>query len=126
MKLAKFDNIEWSFDPHGNFYLGLVEGLPENNSGDVVYAKIDPKEILAPHFHKRPTEDGYISFFFFQGGNVKVILPDTEDEIINTNNPFHITFEHLEKHGVENLSEKEVFFEIISAPKYIEGEETRL
>ncbi len=126
MKLAKFEDLKWEYDEEANFHIGLHKNLPDNKNADIVYGKIDPHQSLKTHYHERPDNTGYICFYFFNGGNIRVALPDSTDEVINSNKPFHFTFEHMEKHGVENLANEPIIFEVLSAPKYIEGEETQV
>lgn len=126
MKIVRFDQIKWDYEELGNFYHGYHDDLPANESADIFFAKLDPLQRLHTHFHDRPTKDGYISFHFFNGAHIKIILPDDEDQIINTIESFHVTFDHLEKHGIENLSDTELVFEVIAAPPYVEGEETHI
>jgi hypothetical protein len=37
--------------------------------------------------------------------------------------PFHLTFYGDEIHGITNLSSEPLLFEVICAPKHVEGEE---
>ena len=123
MKIARYDDITWEYEDELNVTMGYNSNLPNNDYADIYFAKIAANSQLSAHYHDRPDPSGYISFHFFQGGHIEVILSDAENQIIKTEKPFHVTFEHMEKHGIHNLSDTEVIFEIISAPKYAEGEE---
>ncbi|NVK52486.1 MAG: hypothetical protein HWD85_06090 [Flavobacteriaceae bacterium] len=122
MKLSYFKDLKWISSPELNCFIGVESNLPSNDNADIVYAKIEGKQKLKKHFHIRPTDSGYESFFFFNGANIKVHLKEKTNHI-KSSLPFHLTFFTKEEHGIENLSDKELVFEVLCAPKHQEGEE---
>jgi len=124
MKVSKFENLKWIYSEEMNISLGIDNNLPKNECADVVFAKLASKQVLKKHYHDREKKISlsYEAFFFFNGGNIKVLLKDGFEEI-NTQSPFHITFYDDFVHGIENLSEKDVVFHVLCAPTHEENEE---
>lgn len=129
MKVVKHSEIEWIRDNAHNMLAGFHDLLPANCSADVMFASIEPGHTLPRHWHTRPldsdgTDNGYESFFFYQGGHIKVLLNNGEQEY-KENEPFTITFYsgEADMHGISNLSSEPVFFQVLTAPRFDENEE---
>ena len=118
MKISHFKDIKWICSPELNCSIGVEANLPSNDNADIVYAKIKGHQKLKKHFHIRPTISGYESFFFFNGANIKVYLKG-EIKHLKSTSPFHLTFFTKEEHGIENLSDRELIFEVLCASKSI-------
>lgn len=123
MKKSFLSDVKWIFSEEMNVAIGVEDGLPSNDAADIVYAKLKSGETLPLHFHNRPTSDGYEAFFFFQGADISIILKDSKVEKIKSDLPFHLTFGDQELHGLINDSERDLVFEVLCAPKHVEGEE---
>lgn len=123
MEMRMLSQVTWLYLEELNIHIGVNDGLPNNLSADVVYAKLAPGATLPLHKHARPTPDGYEAFFFFRGANIELLLSG-ESQIISASEPFHLTFVGDEPHGLVNLDESDLIFEVICAPHYVEGEET--
>ncbi len=122
MKVSKLENVKWIYAEELNVTIGIEDNLPKNGYADVVFAKLAPGQVLKKHYHKRDISNGYEAFFFYNGGNIRVLYKDS-DEIINAKTPFCITFYDELIHGIENLSDEEVVFHVLCAPSHKEGEE---
>lgn len=129
MLMVKNSEIKWINDEKHDMYAGIHEDLPKNKSADVIFAKILPNHELPLHWHKRPLDIdgknvGYESFFFYNGGHILLVLSDGTIEY-NTDEPFTLTFFSGEKeaHGIKNISEKSVEFQVLCAPCFDENEE---
>ena len=127
MKVSKFENLQWIYSEVMNITLGIENNLPKNECADVVFAKLAPKQVLKKHYHSRKTSINlpYEAFFFYNGANIKVLFKDGY-EIINTQKPLNITFYDDFIHGIENLSEEELFFHVLCAPAHEDNEEVLL
>lgn len=121
MKVVKNNELEWFFSEKHNMFGGVHADLPNNNFADVMFAKVISKHTLKLHYHKRK-ENEYESFFFFQGGNIK-ISDGVDYKIINSTDPFTITFFANEPHSITNLDDRDVIFQVITAPRFDENEE---
>lgn len=129
MKIVRHSDIEWVKDDIHDMYSGFHDDLPINESADIMFAKIEPGHTLPLHWHTRPLDfnglpSGYESFFFFQGG--RIILLRRNDSIeYDFDEPFTITFVSGEDdmHGIKNIGNKSVMFQVLCAPKFDDGEE---
>jgi hypothetical protein len=122
MKAVKFEEVKWIYSDELDVYVGLAEDLPENELADIVYARLDPGQTLKRHYHHR-AQDGYEAFFFYNGGHLRVLLDDDASQEFNRTDPFHLTFDHEEIHGITNLSSSVLYFEVLCTPRHVEGEE---
>jgi hypothetical protein len=125
MYYAGLEEVTWSYSYELDVSIGINDHLPCNDLADVVYAKLDPGQTLRVHRHER-SEDGYEAFFFFQGGSIRVIFDNEESREIHNDEPFHLTFHGDEAHGVTNLAENPVLFEVLCTPRHVPGEESIL
>lgn len=126
---VKISDLNWNNDVKHDMYAGVHENLPNNKSADIIFSKILPNHTLPPHWHTRPLDsdgqnNGYESFFFFQGGHILLILKNGEVEY-NTTEPFTLTFFSGEedKHGIKNLGDEPVIFQVLCAPSFTNDEE---
>ena len=129
MRLVKDNEINWVYDEQHDMQAGFHDLLPANESADVMFACIEPGHTLPKHWHTRPldsdgSESGYESFFFYQGAHILLLRKDREIEI-NESSPFTITFFSGEEdsHGIRNLAENPVYFQVLTAPRFSETEE---
>lgn len=122
MKISYFKNVNWLRSEDLNCFIGVEQNLPNNDHADIVYAKLLGFQTLHSHYHIRPVDSGYESFFFFNGADINIHLKGKVEHIKSTT-PFHITFMTREEHGLENLSGEDLIFEVLCAPKHQEGEE---
>lgn len=133
MLFVKNSDLEWAtYDDWHNMDGGFNEKLPSNESADVMFARIKPGNTLGMHYHNRPLDkdgkdNGFESFFFFNGANILLLQKD-EETLIDTSEPFTITFFSHEKemHGIKNIGEKDVIFQVLCAPRFIDTEEIRV
>ncbi len=133
MLLVKNSELEWTiYDDWHNMEGGFSNQLPSNESADVMFAKIKPGETLGVHYHKRPLDsngkdDGFESFFFYQGGDLLLIKKDAEEHL-KIDEPFTITFfsHEEEMHGITNLGKKDLVFQVLCAPKFCDTEEIHI
>lgn len=133
MLIVKNSELEWvTFDDWHNMDAGFSERLPSNDSADVMFARIKPGMTLGMHYHRRPLDlggkdRGYESFFFFQGGNLLLLNKDGE-KLIKTTEPFTVTFfsHEQEMHGIKNIGESDLVFQVICAPKFSDTEEIQV
>jgi len=117
------EEVTWSYSGELNVSIGTSDHLPCSDLADVVYAKLEPGQTLRLHRHER-SGDGYEAFFFFQGASVRVILDNKKYREICNDKPFHLTFHDNEAHGISNLGESTVLFEILCTPRHVPGEES--
>jgi hypothetical protein len=117
------EQVIWSYSNELDVTIGTNDHLPCNDLADVVYAKLEPGQTLRLHRHER-LRDGYEAFFFFQGASIRVILDNEEHREICNDEPFHLTFYGDEAHGVSNLAETPVLFEVLCTPRHVPGEES--
>lgn len=129
MKFVENSELIWNYSEKHDMYAGVNCDLPSNLSADIIFAKVESGHTLAKHYHERPLDVdgkdvGYESFFFFKGGHIKVIGKGFEKEI-NSNEPFTLTFysHEQEMHGIENLGNNDVEFQVLCAPKFDSSEE---
>lgn len=130
MLYVKNSELEWTtFKDWHNMDAGFSDQLPTNQSADVMFARISPGKTLESHYHKRPLDNdgkdnGYESFFFYQGGNL-LLLKRTEEIHLKIDEPFSLTFfsHEEEMHGIKNLGDKDLVFQVICAPRFTEKEE---
>lgn len=122
MKIVKNAEIRWVyFDKHDMF--GRVhDDLPNNEYADVMFAKIIPNHTLHKHWHSRPGNDGYESFFFYQGADIELQLQDS-NVIFHEEEPFTVTFYSNEIHGIKNIGSKDLYFQVLTAPHFSDDEE---
>lgn len=123
MQHSAFEDLTWHYSAELDIHIGVEDNLPNNESGDVVYARLDPGATLKRHFHKRPTADGYEAFFFYRGANMRLLLEDGNERDIHRTAPFHLTFGNDEVHGITNIASEPLYFEVICAPRHVPGEE---
>lgn len=129
MLFVKNSDLEWYADEAHGMSAGVHDDLPENSAADVMFAKIEPGNTLPLHWHKRPScpdgkNDGYESFFFFEGGKF-TLLREKENIEYNLKEPFTITFFSGEEdmHGIKNNDEKPLVFQVLCAPHFDDNEE---
>ena len=128
MIFVKHSDIKWSYSEKHDMDAGVHNDLPANESADIIFARIRAGHTLTPHWHVRPKDqkgqDGYESFFFFNGGKIKVIRKN-ESKIIDLNEPFTLTFHsgQDDMHGIVNLDDKDVEFQVLCAPRFLSDEE---
>lgn len=129
MLFVSNDEINWVDDPKHDMFAGLNDKLPKNKSADIIFAKIMPGHTLPTHWHSRPldidgTDTGYESFFFYQGGHI-LLIQNSEPKEYNTTEPFTLTFFSgiNDKHGIKNLGNNPVVFQVLCAPAFDENEE---
>lgn len=129
MNFVKNSEINWLIDEKHDMKAGVHELLPANLSADVIFASIEPGHCLPKHWHVRPldvdgSDSGYESFFFYQGAHIILLLKDEEIEIDEVE-PFTLTFfsGESEMHGIKNLADKAVTFQVLTAPKFDNNEE---
>jgi hypothetical protein len=94
-----------------------------------MFARIGSGHTLNAHYHVRPADadgkdNGYESFFFFNGGNIVLLTRDGETQY-ELAEPFTLTFfsHEDEMHGIRNLGEEDVVFQVLCAPRFAENEE---
>lgn len=133
MLFVKNSELEWTvFDDWHAMEAGFSDRLPSNKSADVMFARIKPGKTLGVHYHNRPLDldgkdTGYESFFFYKGGKI-LLLRKGKKQIINSDEPFTITFfsHEEEMHGIKNLDSKDLEFQVVCAPKFVETEEVQI
>jgi mannose-6-phosphate isomerase-like protein (cupin superfamily) len=117
-----FDELKWTYSEKHDVYLGINDKLPKNNFADIIFGKIEPNHALKPHYHHRP-DDGYEAFFFFRGGHLELTGNNGEITIYNKKIPFYLNFKSNDIHGMKNVGPEDLYFEVITAPKFIGPEE---
>lgn len=129
MLFVKHSELSWNYSSKHDMDAGVHADLPNNLSADIIFARIKSGHTLTKHYHKRPLDadgsnGGYESFFFFAGGHILLISNDEEKEI-NCNEPFTLTFFSGvdEAHGIKNLGENDVEFQVLCAPRFDSAEE---
>ena len=129
MKVVRNNEIEWVNDTTHDMLAGFNDFLPANNSADIMFASIEPGHTLPRHWHTRPldsdgTDNGYESFFFYQVAQI-IVLRRNEEIEFDEKEPFTLTFYSGEEdmHGIKNLSNKPVLFQVLTAPRFDENEE---
>lgn len=129
MLFVKHSDLIWNYSQKHDMEAGVHNNLPNNLAADIIFARIKSGHTLTKHYHKRPLDidgedSGYESFFFFAGGHIIVIGENYKKEI-SSKEPFTITFfsGRDEAHGIKNLGEKDVEFQVLCAPKFDSSEE---
>lgn len=130
MLIVRNSELEWvTYSDWHNMEAGFSDRLPANESADIMFARLKPGMTLGLHYHERPLDSngndkGYESFFFFRGANMLVLRKDGE-ELIQSTEPITITFfsGEDEMHGIKNLGDDDLIFQVICAPKFSETEE---
>lgn len=129
MLFVKNSDLEWFNDEIHNMSAGVHKNLPNNASADIMFAKIEPGQVLPLHWHTRPldtdgTDSGYESFFFYEGGNF-ILLRENESIEYCLKEPFTLTFFSGEKdmHGIKNMGNKPLVFQVLCAPRFNDNEE---
>jgi hypothetical protein len=122
-KIIKYNELEWNNLEKENVTVGFNPKMVFEHF-DVIHAKIKPKETLKKHFHQRG-ENGQEVFCFYNGGNFKLLLEDSEKEF-DTKEPIYINFSNKEIHGIENLSYKTLEFQVWCSPPFKPDEVTVL
>lgn len=120
MKIIKSDEIKWDLNKEENVYIGFTDKLVFNNDFDIVHAKLEPGQELKKHYHNRPNQ-GHELFFLFNGGHFILKTKDKEKEI-DTEKPIYIYFANKDIHGLKNISDKELEFQLICVPNFKPGE----
>jgi oxalate decarboxylase/phosphoglucose isomerase-like protein (cupin superfamily) len=123
MTHVDFNELKWVYSDKHDCYLGVSDKLPSNTFADIVFAKVLPGHTLKPHYHKRP-QNGYEAFFFFKGGHIELISENGRRTTYRKAIPFYLYFVSNEIHGIRNLGNEDLFFEVICAPKFDPNEET--
>ncbi len=129
MLFVKNSDLQWFMDETHDMYAGVHNNLPVNAAADIMFAKIEPGHTLPIHWHTRPlcpdeSDTGYESFFFFNGGKM-LLLREKENIEYNLNEPFTITFssgEH-DMHGIKNIGDNDLVFQVLCAPRFSDDEE---
>ena len=129
MLFVKNSDLQWLMDEAHDMYASVHDNLPANSAADVMFAKIEPGHTLPVHWHTRPlcqdgSDTGYESFFFFKGGKL-LLLREKENIEYDINEPFTITFssgEH-DMHGIKNIGESDLVFQVLCAPSFSDDEE---
>lgn len=129
MLFVKHSDLSWNYSEKHDMEAGVNNELPSNMSADIIFARVKSGHTLSKHYHIRPkdidgSDNGYESFFFFAGGHILLIGSNYENEI-NSKEPFTITFfsHEDEAHGIKNLGDKDVEFQVLCAPKFDSSEE---
>jgi hypothetical protein len=129
MLLAKSSDLVWQYSEQHDIDVGFSDSLPSNQSADVIFARIRSGHTLSVHYHIRPldadgSDKGYESFFFFNGANIVLITQDGEVSY-ELSEPFTLTFFSHEKemHGIRNVADEDVVFQVLCAPRFDENEE---
>ena len=122
MKIVKNSEIEWIYFDKHDMFGGINENLPNNDFADVMFAKILVGHTLKKHWHSRPSEDGYESFFFFNGAFIELLL-ENKNVIYKEEEPFTLTFYSNEVHGIKNLGTSDLIFQVLTAPHFDDNEE---
>lgn len=129
MLFVKNSDLHWVDDELHDMHAGFHDNLPVNAAADVMFAKIKPNHVLPLHWHTRPlcsdgSNSGYESFFFFNGGHL-LLLKGKESTEYNLQEPFTVTFFSGEKdmHGIKNLGECDLVFQVLCAPRFEDNEE---
>jgi hypothetical protein len=129
MKLVRHSDIKWAYSGKHDMEAGVHADLPFNEAADVIFARIENGHTLPKHYHERPKDidgsnNGYESFFFFRGGDIVLLLKECEQHI-KSDEPFTLTFfsSEDEVHGIKNVGEEPVEFQVLCAPKFSETEE---
>lgn len=120
MKVIKSDDINWNLNKDENVYIGFSENLVFGKDFDIVHAKLKPNQELKKHYHNRPN-NGHELFFLFKGGHFILKTKDKEEEI-KTNKPVYIYFANNDIHGMKNISDKDLEFQLICCPNFKPGE----
>ena len=129
MRIVKNSELNWFEDASHDMSAGIHDDLPANASADVMFAKIESGHTLPMHWHTRPLDadgrnSGYESFFFFEGGDF-LLLRDKQEIRYLIAEPFTLTFLSGEKdmHGIRNIGEKALVFQVLCAPRFDDNEE---
>lgn len=129
MLFVKNSDLEWFNDDNHDMLAGIHESLPSNLAADIMFAKIEPGHCLPKHWHTRPLDlngenNGYESFFFYEGGKF-ILMRNNENVTYDINEPFTLTFFSGEDdmHGIKNIGEKPLVFQVLCAPRFVDGEE---
>ena len=133
MKLVRDSDLQWEkYEDWHNMSAGFHDDLTNNSSADVMFAQIAPGAELGIHYHHRPasadgSSDGWESFFFYCGGNI-ILTGHAGDTPIDSVEPFTVTFGsgESEAHGIRNVGDVPVRFQVICAPRFVDDEEVRL
>ncbi len=120
MRIIKAEEINWKLNEEENVYIGFTEKLVFGNDFDIVHAKLKPGQELKKHYHKRPN-NGHELFFLFNGGHFILKTKDKEEEI-KTDKPIYIYFASGDIHGLKNISDKDLEFQLICVPSFKPGE----
>ncbi len=123
--IKELKDIEWELNEEEDIWIGYSPDLEYTHMG-FIYAKLEPRQELKPHYHKRP-EDGDEIFIFYQKGHI--LLKTVEDGeikekeyIIEEDNPISIAFKNKEPHGIKNIGEEPIIFLALYAPAFVPGE----
>ncbi|MDD3160018.1 MAG: hypothetical protein PHQ98_03555 [Candidatus ainarchaeum sp.] len=121
VKIIKYDELKWNFLEKENVLVGFDQKMIFENF-DVIHAIIKPKEKLKKHWHERGNK-GQEVFCFYNGGHFKLLLENQEKEF-NTTKPIYINFQNHEVHGIENLADNVLEFQVWCSPIFNNGEVT--
>lgn len=117
MKVQTMQNLEFTTLERENLSICMVD---KTENYDVVLAKIQPKQTMRLHRHKRP-KNGDEIFLFHKGGFFRV-RTDREVREFHTTDPILLRFMSSEPHSVINLSDDELHFFAFYMPPFKEGE----
>lgn len=122
MKIVKNDDLNWFYFETHDMFGGVNDNLPNNDFADVMFAKIMPGHTLKKHWHIRPSNDGYESFFFYNGADMELLLNNKKLEF-HESKPFTVTFYSHEIHGIKNIGQADLYFQVLTAPHFNDTEE---
>ena len=120
MKRVDYHEMSWNFLKPENVSIGFCPKMVFGEKFDVVHAVPEPKESLSKHFHERG-EGGQEVFCFYNGGKFKILLKDSE-QLVDTEKPVYVNFQNNEIHGIQNLSDKKLEFQVWCSPPFKPGE----
>jgi len=123
MHYSVIEDLTWHYSKELDIYIGVEPNLPSNAQADIVYARLEPGATLKKHYHDRSDSGGYEAFFFYQGADIQLLLDGSQEKHIARDQPFHLTFFDDEVHGITNLAETPLHFEVLCAPRHVDGEE---
>ena len=71
MLSVKHSELSWNYSSKHDIEIGVSNDLPNNQSADIIFARIKPGRTLTAHYHVRPkdsdgSDSGYESFFSSQ------------------------------------------------------------
>jgi len=120
MKIIKSSDLNWILNKEEDVWIGLNSKLEPDSRLGISHAKLEPNQELKTHYHNRP-DNGHEVFFFYQNGKIILKTKQGEKEI-EINEPIYLMFKTREEHGIKNIGQKPIEFQLIYVPKFQEGE----